>query len=183
MTPSEYTLMMSHARVNGAIMGLIWVASFFCFAFARISPMLSIAFDISIICIPFIATVMLRKYCLTTPDKSVSFGRAYFFLMTMFFHAILIFALGQWIYFQFLDNGKLLGGMMEMVSSPEYAAVLKAYNMNKGDVMQQLQSLMETRPIDFALSFMWMNIFATSILSVFIALFGRIRKYIGSSPS
>ena len=103
--------------------------------------------------------------------------------MTMFFHAILIFALGQWIYFQFLDNGKLLGGMMDMVSSPEYVAVLKAYNMNKEDVTQQLQALMETRPIDFALSFMWMNIFATSILSVFVALFGRIRKPFGGSPS
>ena len=183
MTPNEYTLMISHARVNGALMGLIWVASFFCFAFARINPMLSIAFDISIICIPFIATAMLRKYCLATPEKSVSFGRAYFYLMTMFFHAILIFALGQWIYFQFLDNGTLLGGMMDMVSSPEYVAVLKAYNMNKEDVTQQLQALMETRPIDFALSFMWMNIFATSILSVFVALFGRIRKPFGGSPS
>ena len=58
MTPNEYTLMISHARVNGAIMGLIWVASFFCFAFARINPMLSIAFDISIICIPFIAVTV-----------------------------------------------------------------------------------------------------------------------------
>lgn len=183
MTPNEYTLMISLARMNGAIMGIIWVASFFCFAFARINPILSIAFDISIICIPFIATAMLRKYCLATPEKAISFGRAYFFLMTMFFHAILIFALGQWIYFQFLDNGKLLGGMMDMVSSPEYAAVLKAYNMNKGDVIQQLQALMETRPIDFTLSFMWMNIFATSILSVFIALFGRIRKHIGGSLS
>ncbi|MGM9712834.1 MAG: DUF4199 domain-containing protein [Prevotella sp.] len=176
MTPSEYTQMTYAARLNGAVMGLVWVSSFLCFAYARLHPLLSIAFNVSIIMIPFVANVMLRRYCQATPAGAVSFKRAYAFLMMMFFHAILIFALGQWAYFQFLDNGTLLGGMMDMVSSPEYAAVLKAYNMSKSDVEQQLQALMETRPIDFALSFMWMNIFVTSILSVFIALIGRIRR-------
>lgn len=172
----EYIQMKAFARQYGAVMGLIWVASFACFVGSIKEPMLSFGFDMSIAMIPFVAGHFVRNYRDRIVDGSISFRRAFGFSMFIFFYATLILAIAQWAYFQYLDGGMIVGNMLKVIESPEFAEVLKANQFDKKMLTEQIQLLSETRPIDFALTFMWMNVMAGLIISWFVALFTKRRK-------
>lgn len=169
----EYIQLKAYSRQYGAVMGLIWIASFACFVGSVKEPMMSFAFDLSIMMIPFFAYTFVRMYRDGVIGGVISFRRAFGFSMFIFFYATLILAFGQWAYFQYLDGGMLVGHTLKMISQPEFEEVFKANGISKEQLTTQLESLSEVRPIDFALAFMWMNIMAGMVISWFVALFAK----------
>ncbi len=169
----EYIQLKAYARQYGAFMGLIWILSFACFVGSVKEPMLSFAFDFSIILIPFLAGFFVRQYRDGVVGGFISFRRAFGFSMFIFFYATLLLAIAQWAYFQYLDGGMIVGNMMKIISTPEYEEVFKANQIDKAQLQAQLQQLAESRPIDFALAFMWLNIFAGIVISWIVALFAK----------
>ena len=173
LTKPEYIQLKAYARLQGTIMGLLWIASFACFIGSISEPALSFFFNFTIIFIPFLAASFVRYYRDRVLGGTLSFRRAYSYSLLIFFYATLLLAIAQWAYFEFLDQGRMLGSMARTISTPEFAPVLEAYKIPKEEVLAQLDILSETRPIDFAFTFMWMNIFFGVILSWFIALFTK----------
>ncbi|MCM1078010.1 MAG: DUF4199 domain-containing protein [Bacteroidales bacterium] len=173
MTRQEYIQLKAYARQQGTAMGLLWIASFACFVGSISEPYLSFFFNFTIILIPFLAASFVRYYRDRILGGILSFRRAYCYSLLLFFYATLLLAIVQWGYFEFLDNGRMLGSMVTTVNSPEFVPALEAYNVSKEEVLEQLNILSETRPIDFAFTFMWMNIFFGAVLSWFIALFTK----------
>ena len=172
----EYIQLKAFARQYGAMMGLFWVLSFACFVGSTREPMLSFAFDFSIALVPFLAHFFVRQYRDGVIGGCISFRRAVGFSVFIFFYATLILAIAQWIYFQYLDGGMLVGHMMKIINTPEFEEALKANQLDKKQITDQLELLSETRPIDFALAFMWMNIFAGVVISWIVALFTKRTK-------
>lgn len=169
----EYIQLKAYSRQYGAVMGLLWVLSFACFVGSVKAPMLSLAHNFSIILIPFAANTFVKMYRDGIVGGVISFRRAFAFSMFIFFYATLILAIAQWAYFQYIDNGMLVGHTVKIINSPEYEELLKAYQISKKEVTDSLQQLAETRPIDFALAFMWLNIIAGMAISWVVALFTR----------
>lgn len=173
ISEQEYIQFKAYARQYGAMMGLVWVLSFACFVGGVKWPMLSFGFQISIMMIPFLASFFVRAYRDGVLNGLISFRRAFGFSLFIFFYAMLILAICQWAYFQYLDGGLIMGNMMKLVTTPEYEEMLKQMQIDKELMKQQIESLAEVRPIDFALSFMWMNTFAGVVISWLVALFTK----------
>ena len=173
LTRQEYIQLKAYARQHGAVMGLLWIASFACFIGSISEPYMPLLFNFTIILIPFLASFFVKYYRERVAGGILSFWRAYCYSLLIFFYATLLLAIAQWAYFEFLDHGRMLGSMVTTVNAPEFAPVLEAYKISREEMLEQLDILSETRPIDFVFTFMWMNIIIGLILSWFIALFTK----------
>ena len=172
----EYIQLKAYAREYGAFMGLLWIASFACFLGSVVEPSLSFAFDFTIVLIPFMAHFFVKLYRDRIVNGVISFKRAFGFSIFIFLYATLILAIAQWAYFSYMDNGRLVATLITMVSSAEFKPVLEAYKVTEQEMKQNLELLAETRPIDFAMTFMGVNMFAGMIISWVVALFAKRTK-------
>ena len=170
ISSQEYIQLKAFARQDGTFMGLLWIVSFACFLISQTHTTMSFVFDLTIISIPFFAASRAKNFRDYALGGTISFGRALAYLLLLFGYAILLFALAQWAYFQFIDGGRLVGGMVKTVNSPEFKAVLDAYQISKAELEQSMKTLSEARPVDFAVTFIWMNMFACMLMSWVIAL-------------
>lgn len=170
MQQLEFVQLRAYARNFGGVMGLWWFLSFACFVGVLYEPALSFAFDLSIVAVPFIATYITRYYRDRILDGIISFRRAFAYIFLVFFYATLILSIVQWVYFTYLDNGRLVASMLERINSPEMAAVIDAYNMPKEELVEQMNLISESRPIDLVFSFMWFDFIACAVISFMVAL-------------
>ncbi len=168
--------MKAFARQDGAFMGLLWIVSFACFVVSQEYPALSLFFDLTLISIPFFASLRIKNYRDKVINGVISFRRAFAYSLLIFLYATLLLAIAQWIYFQYIDNGSMVGGMIKTVNSPEFGPVLEAYKITKEEMNKQLDLLTSTRPIDLVCSFMWLNMTAGIIISWVVALFTKKSK-------
>lgn len=173
---AEYLQFKAYARQYGAVMGLIWIVSFACFVGAVSIPAMSFCFDFSIILIPFLAAFFVRLYRDGIIGGSISFRRAFGYSAFIFFYATLILAIAQWVYFQYLDHGMIVGTMVQNINKPEFEEVLKLNGISKKEIEDNLQMLAETRPIDIVFAFIWLNMLAGLIISWIVALFSKRGK-------
>ena len=173
MTPLEFIQVRAYAKLHGLFMGLLWIASFACFVEAQQEPGFSMLFDVTLFMIPVAGHYSVCFFRDKVLGGTISFRRAFLFLMMIFFYATLLLALSQWAYFQFLDNGTVFSSMISKVNDPQFAELIKAYGMTKDEVLSQLRSLSEVRPIDFAFSFMWLTIGISVVMSWMLALFAK----------
>lgn len=177
ITSQQFIQFKAFARQDGALMGALWVLSFGCFVLSQSQPYMSLLFDLTLVCIPYAAATQVSRYRDMVLDGTISFRRAFYYALLIFFYATLILAIGQWAYFEFIDKGRMVTGMMATINSDDFKPVLEAYKMTREEVSQQMQILTETRPIDFALTFMSVNIILSFVMAWIVALFTkRTRK-------
>lgn len=169
----EYIQLKAYARQHGMMMGLLWVASFVCFVSVIKVPLLSLAFDFSVMLIPFAAYYMVRYYRDAVINGYISFKRAFFYSLLIFIYASLIMGIAQWAYFALIDGGRMVANIQDVMQSAEYKPVIDAYKAQGIDLKKQLSVLTEARPIDFAMTFMWFNFLAGTIISWVVALFTK----------
>ena len=176
ISSEELVQFKAFALRDGAYMGVLWVVSFACFVCSQSQPFMSLAFDLSIVMIPYLAFFFVRHYRDDILGGFISFRRAWAYVARVFLYATLILAITQWAYFQFIDGGALVTGMINTVNSDEFAPVLEAYKMSRKELIDQLQLISEARPIDFAFTFIWLNVFAGLIIGWIVALFTKRTK-------
>ena len=87
----------------------------------------------------------------------------------VFFYGGVLFALAQYLYFAFMDNGYLLSQFSKMVTSEEGQQMLKQYGMTEM-MTESLKELANIRPIDYALNMLTINITLGFVLGVPISL-------------
>ena len=80
-----------------------------------------------------------------------------------------LLAVVQYLYFAYMDNGYLVSSFAKMMSTEEGKAMLEQYGMTQM-VDESLVEMAMTRPIDYALNILTINISLGFILGVPIGL-------------
>jgi hypothetical protein len=99
----------------------------------------------------------------------ISFRRGYAYSVLVFFYGGVLFALAQYLYFAYMDNGYLLTQFSKMVSSDEARKVLQQYGMTEM-MDESLREMSTIRPIDYALNMLTVNISLGLILGIPISM-------------
>lgn len=168
MTPEEYKQLKAYARIDGVLLGMVWIASFACYVIGMRMPALMMTGMIIAISSLFIAATRVKKFRDYVLDGTISFGRGYAYSILIFFYAALIFAAAQFVYFQFLDNGNIMSALTDMMNEPQNKQIIDAYKL-KPSLDESLKLMAATRPIDYALNYLSVNIIIGLITSLPIA--------------
>ncbi len=175
-TRQDYEQVKAYARIDGAVVGCMWIASFACFVGNFRHPMLGLlALVLGAVSIVW-AAMRLRRFRDEILDGAISFRRAFCYSMFTYLYAALIMALGQYVYLQFMDGGFLMSQYSEMVSRPEFSAAIGTlYGMKDDDVRLAMDTLGGLRPIEFALQFFTMDVLLGLVVSLPMACIVRTR--------
>ena len=112
------------------------------------------------------AAMKLRKFRDDVLGGKISFRRAYGYSILTYLYAALLFAVAQYLYFQFLDNGFLVSQYSLQASSPQMQEMMKLYGLTEQEIHFMLENIAALRPIDIALQFFSTNL----MLGVFVSL-------------
>ena len=84
------------------------------------------------------------------------------------FYSSILFALAQFLYFQFIDQGFIMSQLSMLISDETNRKILDGYGMTD-TFRQTIAQMSQTRPIDYALSYFSINIMFGFILGLPIA--------------
>lgn len=173
-TYSEYIQLKAFARVDGAIMGLLWVVSFACFVMGFRYSFLGSASLVVGICSLVYNVMRLRTFRDDVLEGVISFRRALFYSMLTYLYASIILVLAQLIYFKFMDHGALMSEYLTLLSSDNLREALRqAYGITDKELSAAIEMLRQMKPSDIALQFFMMNLFMGLFISLPVALFCR----------
>ena len=126
---------------------------------------------------PFYVGYLLARFRNYALDGAISFRRGLAFSLYTFFYASLLFAVAQYVYFRFLDNGALMTMLIASVKTLE--PFYKAQGISVNELQNSLSMIGQLSPIEVAFVFMMQNILIGAVLSFPIAWIGKrtiIRK-------
>ena len=169
MTPIEYVQLKAFARQDGALLALLWVATFLLYIIGVSNQLLGLAAFFLMCYTPFFVGERLGKFRDYGREGVISFRRGYAYTILVFFYGGVLFALVQYLYIAFMDNGFLLSHFSKMITSEEAQEVLKQYGMTQM-ADESLHEMANIRPIDYALNMLTINIVLGFILGIPISL-------------
>ena len=95
MTAEEYIQLKAFARIDGALLSVMWIASFALYVIGMTKPMMMIGGIIIAVSSPVFTASRVRKFRGIARYGIISFGRAYIYSILTFFYASLLFAIAQ----------------------------------------------------------------------------------------
>ena len=165
ISPDTLIQLKAFARQDGLLLALFWTASF---AMTMMAPQ-SIWGNVLAMATPFFMgwrTTLFRDGAL---DGVISFRRAAAHGIYSVFYASLVFALVQYVYFRFLDNGTFMGIMSDGVKVIEN--LYKQQGLNTSEITQSLETMRSISPVQWAFMLMLQNITIGSLLALPVAAF------------
>ncbi len=168
LTASDYIQLKAFARVDGALLSLLWIASFCCYIIGLTHQWASLIALFMILMSPFYVAKRLRIFRDTIREGVISFMRSWLYVVLVFLYGSLLFSLAVFAYFQFLDHGYVLHVLQQMMETPEMTEVLKQYQMEDA-MSQMMMEISSVRPIDIAFNFLITNMFMGMFLGLTIA--------------
>lgn len=169
MTAPEYIQLKAFARQDGALLALLWVSAFVLYILGLTNQMLSLAAIMLLLYTPLFVGGRLGKFRDYGREGLISFRRGYAYTVFVFFYGGILFAIAQYLYFAYIDNGYLVSQFSKMVSSEESRQLLQQYGMT--EIMDEsLKEISGIRPIDYALNMLTINISLGFILGIPISL-------------
>ncbi len=175
MTPPEYIQLKAFARIDGALLSLLWTCSFACYIVGLTSQIASLLALVLIFVTPFFVFSRLKTFRDVARDGVISFMRSWAYVVFVFFYASILFSLIVFAYFAFLDHGYVVHILQETLERPEMVEVIKLNNME--EMMNQMMSeLSMVRPIDIAINILPTNILMGMILGLPIAWVMMLKK-------
>lgn len=170
MTPhQDIEQMQAFSRVDGVWVALFWTASFACFVGTFTYPSLAMSvLLIGAVSLVF-AALRVRRYRDQVRDGELSFRRGFLYSMLIYLHAALLFAMAQYVYFRFLDNG-FIANYRDLVSTDDFKQMAQGFGMSEIDWKVVMENLASLRPIDLALQFFTTNVFMGFFISLPVAL-------------
>ena len=175
MTAPEYIQLKAYARQDGFFLAMLWIASFASYIVGLTNQTLAMAAMLMAVMTPFFVASRLRKFRDYGLEGVISFGRSYAYIIFVFFYGAVLLAVAQYLYFAYMDNGYLVNSFAKMIGSEEGRVMLEQYGMAKV-VNDGLAEMAMTRPIDYALNILTINISLGFILGLPIALIMQKRK-------
>lgn len=168
-TREEYEQLKAFARIDGAIVGGLWILSFAFFIGEFYNPFFGF---VSLFVGTFslvLAALRLRKFRDNVLEGIISFRRAFLYSMLTYFYAALLMAAAQFIYFQFIDQGFLMSQYEAITQTKEFTDMLKVYGVRPEEMKLAMDNIASLRPIDIALQFLSTNIILGFVISLPIA--------------
>ena len=175
MTAPEYIQLKAYARQDGFFLALLWIACFAGYIIGLTSQFMALASMLMVITTPFFVANRLKKFRDEGREGVISFGRSYAYTIFVFFYGAVLLAVAQYLYFAYMDNGYLVNSFAKMMTSEEGRMMLEQYGMTKM-VDESLAEMAATRPIDYALNILTINISLGFILGVPIGLIMQRRN-------
>ncbi|MGN0282311.1 MAG: DUF4199 domain-containing protein [Prevotella sp.] len=169
MTTPEYVQLRAFSRVDGAYLGILWTVSFICSIIGMTQPLMGFVGTLTALASPFFAAKRLWKFRDNVRDGQISFLRSMAYYILTFFYASILFALAQYIYFAFIDNGYIVKEYISIMSTDEAQTMLKAYGLTAKQVKDSLNEMAATSPIMIVLNIMTMNITIGILMSLPVA--------------
>ena len=161
--------MQAFARIDGLWVAIFWIASFACFVGSFTYPALATSvLLIGAVSLVF-AAMRVRRYRDNVRDGELSFRRGFLYSMLIYLHAALLFAMAQYVYFRFLDNG-FIANYRDLVSTDDFKEMAQGFGMSEIDWKVVMDNLASLRPIDLALQFFTTNVFMGFFVSLPVAL-------------
>ena len=162
---NSFKQLKAYARIEGAILGVIWVASF---VFLVYMPQ-SMWGNLIILSTPFYAGWRIKNFRDKIRGGFISFKAAFAFSAYTFFYASLIFAACQFIYFQWLDSSAFMNLFDQTIQTaiPTY----KQLGMNISELQEGMKLIREMSAIDITFTILMQNILIGTLLSAPLALF------------
>lgn len=169
-TREEYEQLKAFARIDGALVGAFWIVSFACFIGEFVNPILGVVSLVTGVSSIVFATLRLRKFRDNILDGAISFRRAFGYGCFTYFYASLLMAVAQFVYFQFMDRGFLIGRYTAAMADKNMAEMMqKVYGITPADMNIALDTVANLRPIEVALQFLTTNIILGIIVSLPVA--------------
>jgi len=168
LTPAEYVQLKAFARIDGARLALLWVASFTCYIVGIANPLYGMVAIVLMIATPFLVSRRLVKFRDESLGGAISFGRGWGYSVYVFFYASILLALAQYVYFAYIDQGYLLSSFTEALSSSEAKQMVEQYGAQQM-IQESMEELSQMRPIDYVLNILTVNIFIGAVLGLPIA--------------
>lgn len=175
---SQYTLLIminvqkliqtkAFARQDGAILGLVWIASFVCTMLA-VTPKyatLGLFSNLLLISTPFVVAARLRSFRDYALEGCISFRCGAFYCFSTFFNATLLLTVVQYLWFTFMD----MGPFVSMIETTYPAILQEVYKISASEAKALLDSVVTMKPLAWASMFMISDLLAGAVLSPFIA--------------
>lgn len=168
--------MQAFARVDGAIVALLWIVSFACFVGQFRYYMLGTAAFVFGVISLLVASFKVIHFRDRVRDGVIPFGQAFAFGIMLYLYASLLFAFAQFIYFQFIDGGFLMSRFTEVVATDEYKQMMQIYGLTEDDLHTAMDSIVSMRPVETAMQFFTVNVFMGVCISLPIAMLARRSK-------
>lgn len=120
----NYKQARAFAAVYGTWVGIMWIGSFACYILGLSNPLLAnFSFILGLLSI-IAAIVQMRRFHRNIAPLSL--GRAYWMALLIYSYSTLLMALGQYIYFRYLDNGFLASAYEAVINNPQYQELLQS---------------------------------------------------------
>lgn len=158
------------ARQDGVVLALLWIVSFAATVLAPTSSWGSLL----AMATPFVVGWLLTRFRNDALSGVISFRRAFAFCCFTFFYASMIFAIAQYLYLRFFDNGMLISALHDSMKAVD--EVYRANDLSTGDLKTGMMLILQLSPIQLAFTFMMQNIFVGFLLSFPIALICKKTK-------
>lgn len=147
MTHNEFRQMTAFARIDGLLIGLLWICSFYFLIKGFTSSSSELIGLIITFASPFYAAKRLGKFRDNALNGTITFKRALAYSMLEYFYASIILAAAVFIYFSLLDHGYVYSTLERIYTDPSMQPVLKSLSMTSDDI---LSIYSHYRPVDFA---------------------------------
>lgn len=173
ISPSEYIQLKAFARQDGLIMGLILIAAMGCFVGSMVNPQWQMGFLLGLMAVPVVAFLRLRTFRNEICNGNISFRRAFVYVLMMMAYGCILLAAATFVYFTFFDKGLFMTTLQQNIALPEIKESFKQAGINPKDLEEQLKSIAQSRPIDFAITVFSEGVISSCFLALIIALLGK----------
>ena len=168
MTAIELVQLKAFARIDGALLSLLFVATFACYVVGLTSPTYGFLAMLTVVLTPVFVGMRLKKFRDDSLEGKISFLRGWFYVCLMFFYGGLLFALIQYAYLAYMDHGYMVSVITQVFATPENHEMITKMGM-ADQISESLHMLQTMRPIDFALDMLTTLIMAGMMLGLPIA--------------
>ena len=176
MTIDDIQQLKRYSLYDGIYLAVLWSASFACLILTDRYQPLSIGFMLAAVSTPFFVGWRLKKYRDEGLQGAVSFRRALFYCLRVFFNGALLFAIVQYFYMKYMDCGHLFKMLTSTLMTAEATGMMKQMNLDIEQMRTAFESIGATQ---FALTYFVENLIIGILLSLPISF---IMKSTNSIP-
>lgn len=149
MKLEDYKILNTYALYDGIYLGVIWTGAFVCFLGAAYFSFLAQFNTMLILCTPFFVAYRMRLMRDKSLEGLISFKQGMLYCFRVYFTGALILGIIQYLYFKFLDNGRMLQSMIAVIQSKEGGEIIKSYGYKIEEAISILPQVFTSQNIVF----------------------------------
>jgi len=160
---------MKSAMHNGLILGVIFSVNFL-LSISKITALILFTYVIAVIILVVLYKIAIR-FRDTECEGTITYGRAFLYIILLFFYAALISTVVKFIYLRFIDQSYLDSIFQETMKLME---TLK-FPMNSVEI-ERTENMF--KPLNFSLLYIWSNLILGTFVGLIMAAFIKKEKNI-----